>query len=66
MELRMHEDIERYWSKELGESVDILPRGFKECADDYALYIEGTFVVAYRNLSEIEDYLGKYFVKGAS
>lgn len=60
------ETIESYWSSELGESVDIVPVGWAEYPSEYALYISGTHVVAFKKLEEIEDYLSRYFcVKGA-
>lgn len=54
-------DAETYWSAEIGESVDINPRGWADYPSDYGLWIGGTFVVAFKRLEEIEDYLSRYF-----
>lgn len=60
------ETLESYWSAELGEGVDIVPVGWHDYPSEYALYISGTHVVAFKKLEEIEDYLSRYFcVKGA-
>lgn len=56
------ETIESYWEAELGEGVDIVPRGWVDYPSDYALYLSGTFVVAYKNLEEIEDWLERYMM----
>lgn len=59
-------DVETYWSKELGEGVDIVPVGWVNMPTEYALYVSGTHVVSFKGLDEIEDYLDRYFVvKGA-
>lgn len=59
-------DVESYWSKELGEGVDIVPVGWVNMPTEYALYVGGTHVVAFKRLDEIEDYLARMFmVKGA-
>lgn len=59
-------DVERYWTAELNEDVEIVPVGWTNMPTEYALYIGGTHVVAYKRLEEIEDYLSRYFcVKGA-
>lgn len=55
-------DVENYWTQELGESVEIVPRGWADYPSDYALYLGGTFIVAYKRLEEVEDYLSRYFV----
>lgn len=54
--------IEKQWSDELQEDVQIVSRGWAHSPDDYALHIGGTFVVAYKRISEIEDYLARYFM----
>jgi len=60
------DSVENYWSAELGETVEIVPVGWVEYPSEYALYISGTHVVAFKKLEEIEDYLSRYFcVKGA-
>lgn len=53
-------DVESYWSSELGETVEIVPVGWENMPTEYALYISGTHVVAYKRLEEIEDWLGRY------
>lgn len=59
-------DIETYWAQELGETVEIVPVGWTNCPTEFALYVGGTHVVAYKKLEEVEDYLSRYFVlKGA-
>lgn len=59
-------DVENYWAQELGETVEIIPVGWTNMPTEFALYIGGTHVVAYKRLEEIEDYLSRYFcVKGA-
>lgn len=59
-------DVETYWEQELGEPVEIVPVGWTNMPTEYALYIGGTHVVAYKRLEEIEDYLSRYFcVKGS-
>lgn len=59
-------DVENYWSTELNEEVEIIPVGWTNIPTEFALYIGGTHVVAYKRLEEIEDYLSRYFcVKGA-
>ncbi|QOC59406.1 hypothetical protein SEA_LIFES_81 [Microbacterium phage Lifes] len=59
-------DVETYWTAELNEEVEIVPVGWTNMPTEYALYIGGTHVVAYKRLEEIEDYLSRYFcVKGA-
>lgn len=55
------QDIENYWSDELGEDVRILPVGWAEYPSEWSLYISGTHVVAFKKLEEIEDYLSRYF-----
>lgn len=59
---RKLEDVEWEWEHELGQEVEILVRGWLERPTDYALYIGGTFVVAYKNIQEIEQYLERYFM----
>ena len=54
-------DVETFWSERIGEDVDIIPRGLISNPDDVALYIGGTFMIAYKDLSEIEDYLAIHF-----
>lgn len=54
-------DVEYYWSSELGETVEINPRGWVDYPSDYGLWVGGTFVVAFKRLEEIEDYLNRYF-----
>lgn len=56
-------DVENYWSEELGESVDIVPVGWHDYPSEYRLLIGGTDVVSFKHLSEIEDFLDVYFVK---
>ncbi|USH44539.1 hypothetical protein SEA_CASSITA_85 [Microbacterium phage Cassita] len=59
-------DVETYWTAELNEEVEIIPVGWTNMPTEYALYIGGTHVVAYKRLEEVEDYLSRYFcVKGA-
>lgn len=59
-------DVETFWSSELGEEVKIVPVGWRDYPSEFALYISGTHVVAFKRLDEIEDYLDRYFcVKGA-
>lgn len=58
----MIQSIEDYWSRELGRTIEIVPRGWASTPDDYALYCDGTFMVSYKHLGEIEDYLSRYFV----
>lgn len=59
-------DVENYWAQELGETVEIVPVGWDNCPTEFALYVGGTHVVAYKKLEEVEDYLSRYFVlKGA-
>lgn len=54
--------VERQWSKELDEDVEIVPRGWAHSPTDYALYIGGTHMISYRKVEEIEDYLARYFM----
>lgn len=56
----------RYWSVELDEDVEIVPRGLVEDPDDYVLYVAGTFMVSFKYLEEIEEYLGRLFVLGGN
>lgn len=59
-------DVETYWQQELGETVEITPVGWENCPTEFALYVGGTHVVAFKRLEEVEDYLSRYFVlKGA-
>lgn len=60
--MKTREDIEWYWEHELGQEVEILVRGWLERPTDHALYIGGTFMVAYKHLHEIESYLERYFM----
>jgi len=48
-------DLETYWSKELGETIEIVPRGWVHSPDDFALYVSGVFVVSFKHLDESED-----------
>lgn len=59
---RTLEDVEWYWEHELGQEVEILPRGWVDSPTDYGLYLDGTFIVAYKNIHEIESYLERYFI----
>lgn len=59
----VHEAASRYWSRELEEDIEIVIYGWREQPQEYALYIEGTYVVAYKRMAEIEEYLGMYFMK---
>lgn len=59
------ENVEGYWSRELRQDVEIVQRGWRDSPDDFALYIDGTHVVSYKNLAEIEDYLSRYFLQAA-
>lgn len=59
----VHEAASRYWSRELEEDVEIVVNGWVNEPQDYALYISGTHVVAFKRMSEIEEYLGMYFMK---
>lgn len=62
----MIESLESYWAAELGETVDIVPVGWADYASEYALYISGTHVVAYKHLEEIEQWMERYMmVQGA-
>ena len=54
--------IEEFWAKELGQEVEIVSRGWVHSPQDHALYIGGTFMVAYKHLDEIEDWLARYFM----
>lgn len=56
------ETIESYWSLELGEDVEIVSRGWVDYPSDYALYLSGTYVVAYKNLEEIEQWMERYMM----
>jgi len=56
------DNIENYWSRELQSDVEIVGRGWGHSPDDYALYIDGTYLTSFKRIDEIEDYLGKYFV----
>lgn len=56
------EDLENYWSAELGESVDIVPVGWADSPAEYRLLIGGTDVVSYRYLEEIEHWLERYMM----
>lgn len=59
-------DVESYWTQELGEDVEIVPVGWTNMPTEFALYVGGTHVVAFKRLEEIEDYLARMFmVKGA-
>lgn len=55
-------DLETYWSKELGETIEIVPRGWVHSPEDFALYVSGVFVISFKHLDEIEDYLARYFM----
>ena len=59
----VHEAASRYWSRELEEDVEIVVNGWVNGPQDYALYISGTHVVAFKRMAEIEEYLGMYFMK---
>lgn len=61
----MIETLEAYWSRELDALVEIVTRGWTERPTDYALYVDGTYMVSYKNLEEIEMYLETYFMKAA-
>lgn len=61
--MRNEADIETYWERELGESVTILARGWVHSPTDFALYIGGTYMVAFKRLGEIESWLETYFMK---
>ena len=58
-----HNAVAEYWSRELDEPVQVEVNGWREGPNDYSLYISGAFVVAFRHLHEIEDYLGRYFMR---
>lgn len=55
-------DVEQFWTKELGEDVEIIARGWQSAPTDYALYISGTYMVAYKRLEEIEDWITRYML----
>lgn len=55
-------DVESYWSSELGEPVEIVPVGWVDYPSEYALYVNGTHVVAFKRLDEIENYLSRMFM----
>lgn len=59
----VHEAASKYWSQELAEEVQIVKNLWATEAPDYAVYISGVHVVAFQRLQEVEDYLGKYFMK---
>ena len=59
----VHEAASRYWSRELEEDVEIVVNGWVNGPQDYALYISGTHVVAFKRMAEVEEYLGMYFMK---
>lgn len=54
----MLDDIERYWSRELQEEVEVL----HQAPDEYALYIGGTYIETFRSLGEVEDYLNVHMI----
>lgn len=56
------DDIESYWQRELGEDVEIVPRGWVDYPADFALYLSGTFVVAYKHLEEVESWMERYML----
>ena len=58
-----HNVVAEYWSRELDEPVQVEVNGWREGPSDYSLYISGAFVVAFKRMSEIEEYLGMYFMK---
>lgn len=60
------EDVETFWTRELGQRVEIITRGWVDYPTDYGLWVEGTFMVAYKHLDEIEDYLAVYFMKAGA
>lgn len=55
-------DVENYWSSELNEEVEIIPVGWTNMPTEFALYIGGTHVVAFKALSEVESWLERYMV----
>lgn len=60
--MKTREDIEWQWERELEMEVEIIARGWLERPTDYALYLDNTFMVAYKNIEEIEEYLERYFM----
>lgn len=60
--MRAREDIEWQWERELGQEVEIMPRGWVDNPTDFALFLDSTFIVAFKHLHEIENYLERYFL----
>lgn len=58
--------LEEYWTAELGQEVEIVARGWRHEPDDYALYVDGTFIISYKHLGEVESYLERLFMVGGS
>ena len=56
------ETVENYWQAELGEPVEIVPVGWADYPSEYALYLSGTHVVAFKRLEEIEHWLERYMM----
>lgn len=54
------ETVESYWTAELGEPVEIVAVGWVDYPSEYALYISGTHVVAFKRLEEVEEWLERY------
>lgn len=59
------EDLSKRWTEELGQEIKVISMGFVDSPREYGLWVDGTFITAYKHLSEIENYLSIYFlVKG--
>lgn len=54
--------LEIAWSEELKQDISIIPMGFVSSPKEYGLWVDGTFITAYKHLEEIENYLGIYFL----
>lgn len=54
--------LEDAWTAELKQEVVVLPMGFVSSPKEFGLWIDGTFITAYKHLEEIENYLGLYFM----
>lgn len=50
------------WSHELGQDVAIISMGFVTSPREHGLWVDGTFIVSYKNLHEIDEYLSRYFL----
>lgn len=58
--LIMIEDLETYWSAELGEPVEILTNHWANIPVEFSAYISGRHVVSCSSLEKVEDWMARY------